>query len=234
MLPRCDAVCWVAQLSRSITVRGSDSDEAPQFRSLHVGEAGAQVIVTAFVDFTGSSVVDEVGEAQLVGVQVREAGMGGYDDRPAVGFHGQGTVPAGRNLVRSCAIFNAFNVGIRVAGSSGVEVSRNLVYNTLGSSVLVASPGTIVRDNLALSAVTILTYRGRQTRSNLANIQWGQHLGNFQFSGSALTGDTVVTGNAAAGSARMGIKFDAGLLASSGQVDFPCGGSSGPIFRYPL
>jgi parallel beta-helix repeat protein len=224
-----------AQLSRSITVRGSDSDEASQFRSLHVGEAGAQIIVTSFVD-SSPSAVEEVGEAHIIGVQVREAGMGGYDDRPAVGFHGQGVVPAGRSLMRSCAVFNVFNVGIRVAGSSGVEISRNVVYNTLGSSVLIASPGNVLRNNLALTAVTTLTYRGRETRSALINIRWSQHIANFHFSGHALTGDnTVVTGNAAAGSARMGIKFDAGVVIDvvmqSGQVDLACDGSNGAVFR---
>ena len=151
----------VAYLTRSIVVRGSDSDEAPEFRSLHVGETGAQLIVEEYAEVvSGAAYAEELGEARIVGVRIAQAGVHGYDDRPAVGFHNLGRLPSGHCILRMSVVENSFNVGVQVSRTSGVEMAHNVIYNSLGSSVRVQSAGNLLQSNLAIGAVTTLTYNG--------------------------------------------------------------------------
>ena len=167
----------VGVLSRTISLRGTDADEAPQFRSLHIGETGAQLIVSELLEYTGGTYAEEVGEAHIVGVRVAQAGVQGYSRRPAIGFHRLGKRPVGRNVLRSCVVENSFNVGIHVLQTGGLDISSNVVYNTIGSSFRLHSRGNTVYGNLGLRAATRLTYLGRETRSTLTKVAWADYLG---------------------------------------------------------
>jgi len=189
--------------------------------------------------------VQKVGSAKLAGVRVSAGGVHGYDARPAVGFLDLGARPAGESFLRASVVADAFNAGVLLKKSGGVELRGNVVVNTLGSSFRSHSNGNSFVDNLALGAVSRLTYRGRETRSTLKNVEWRDYLANYEFDeslpctcpspdtaalaacscasgGAGSNGGSVVTGNAAAGSERLGFKYSVPPAL--------CGGEGGGAF----
>ena len=202
----------VGHLSRDIVVRGTDIDEDPRFRSLWNGETGVQVIVGGYRQFYGTSFVTEEGSAQLIGVRIDRGGVNGYDDRPALGFIGL-TRSAEPSMLAGCVVSHSYNVGLQLGtpfepGPAMVGLLTavdNVVFNTLGSNVRDHVGGNSFVGNLALSAVTRLTYRGRESRSTLLNVEWEDYCANFE----VLRGVGVFSSNAAAGSERIGLKFSA-------------------------
>eukprot|EP00965_Chrysotila_dentata_P079094 2608484-Pleurochrysis_carterae.AAC.1 len=245
----------VGLLSRRIRIRGGDADEFPQFRSLWESETGAQVIVSQYLDWISPvEYAEERGAAQLSGVRVAQGGVHGYDDRPALGFHALGALGSNGEracYVQSCVISDAFNIGIHVKLTGGVRISNSIVHNTLGSSVRLQSQGNTLEGNLALSAVTRLTHRGRDSRSTLRNVNWEDYVANFELDtklpctcpfpltealaacacGAAATAGSVVRGNVAAGSHRLGFKFSTPpALCDDDDDDGASGGASGSVF----
>lgn len=194
----------VGHLSRDIVIRGTDIDEDARFRSLYASETGATVIVTTYAHYGRSGRTVGSGDAGLIGVRFRQAGVHGYDDRPALGFFDLSADNERDSYVRGCVFSQVWNVGLQInMRYTGLLVQSNVFAWTLGSNLRAFSGGNTYEDNLGVSAVTRLTYRGRESRSSLGNVEWADYCANFDIA----AGPNVVRNNIAAGSERIGFKL---------------------------
>ena len=225
----------IGVLTRDIRFRGTDFDEAPQYRSLYDGETGAQIISTKMRGFTTDGFVEEVGALQLSGVAMWRGGVAGYDNRPSIGLFDMG-VDGSTSYLEGCVVSVSYNVGVQIRQTGGVTFKDNIVFSTLESNFKAESTGNVYLRNLALSAVTRLTYRGRESRSVISKVLWTDYVANFDMqSGSpganvldnscqcvanpstaaqaacvcaqAASEGNIMIGNVAAGSERIGFKM---------------------------
>jgi len=125
----------VGVLNRDIRFYGTDFDEAPAYRSLYDGEAGAQIISSKYRSFSLAGFNEEVGVLQLSGVSMWQGGVSGYDDRPSIGIFDVG-MDGESSYLDGCVVSVSYNAGVQIRKTGGVTLSDNIIYSTLGSNFL--------------------------------------------------------------------------------------------------
>ncbi len=169
----------VGLLTRNIVITNDDNDLAEE------DSFGCRVIVAPSQAFTGS--------AQIQGVEFRRCGQLGYtqdfDPRYSIAV-----LNLDDSYVRECSINEGYNVGIGVYDSNRVNITGNVVYNTVGESVIARGSEHNISYNLGVLSRFIGTYR----RVDEQNTEW---TANFEVIGVT---SLLLEGNAAAGGAKVG------------------------------
>ena len=169
----------VGLLTRNIVITNDDNDQA------ETDAFGCRVVVSQSQNF--------MGKAQIQGVEFRRCGQLGYTDDfdPRYSL---AILNLDDSYVRDCSINEGYNVGIGVYDSSRVVISGNVIYNTVGESIIARGSEHNITDNLGSLSRFIGTFR----RVDDKNIDWTSNFEVTQVSSLRLTG------NAAAGGAKVG------------------------------
>ena len=193
----------VALLSRRITVRSAFVHEDSRFGSLWHREYGARVRAFSSADREGV----RSGPAPRMRMEEVEVQYAGHAGSAAVAFEGVGSRGLGSYL-RDCLIHDAYSEGILVHASHHVELTGNVIFNTLGSNAKVTeSHNVTLTRNLAMMASTVLhvSIFGRRSRSSIKMVGYDDYIANFDISSS---GNHLIQ-NIASGSDGMGYKVRA-------------------------
>lgn len=169
----------VGLLTRNIVITNDDSEVAEE------DSFGCRVVVGQSQAFTGS--------AQIQGVEFRRCGQLGYtqdfDPRYSLAI-----LNLDDSYVRDCSINEGYNVGIGVYDSNRVNITGNVIYNTVGESVIARGSEHNISYNLGALSRFIGTYR----RVDEQNVDW---TANFEVID---VNSLLLEGNAAAGGAKVG------------------------------
>ncbi len=169
----------VGLLTRNIVITNDDDDLAEE------DSFGCRVIVAPSQAFAG--------KAQIQGVEFRRCGQLGYtqeyDPRYSLAI-----LNLDDSYVRDCSINEGYNVGIGVYDSNRVNITGNVVYNTVGESVIARGSEHNISYNLGALSRFIGTYR----RVDDLNVEW---TANFEVIDVL---SLTLEGNAAAGGAKVG------------------------------
>ena len=182
----------VGLLSRNIVIQGGEEQDEP----LEMHHYGCRILIGQYRSSTLG--VQYSGYVKMESVEVRYCGQGGYhsprDPRYSIAFRNNfdGTVGS---VIRGCSIHHGYNTAIGVHTSNGVTVSRNVVYRTTGSSIIVGGAGSVVTGNLAMVTSTVQPNRPSDN-----------HAVDFPASYDIDRGNTV-RDNAAAGTNRISYRY---------------------------
>jgi hypothetical protein len=180
-----DVRAEVGLLSHNVVVQGDDGSEASRIGGHAMFMNGATPA-----------------RVQLQHVTFRRMGQLNVTGRYPMHFHLMGSAAQG-SYVRGAAIDGSIQRGIVLHGVSGVELSGNVVYNTVGHNVVVEdvnTTGNLLDRNLALSNRQASPL---QTTPEL-RAQNDRLPANFWFK----SGRNTVTRNHAAGSLSSGFSYD--------------------------
>ena len=151
-----------------------------------------------------------VGSIQMEGVELRGCGQRGYteiyDPRYALAVlnaNGRGS------YIRSCSIHDGYNTGIGIFGTNAVELTDNVIHNTVGSSIHGTGSHLVVTGNLASLNHFLATYRATPT-TQPANPEW---TANYELTS---TFNLTLQGNVAAGGGKAGFHINGDACSSSG------------------
>ena len=141
----------VGLLSRNIKIANRDAETS------HAQAFGFRVLVAS--DNLGA-----VGSVQLHGVEFSGGGQLGhteaFDPRFALALVGLGD-GVRPSFISSCSFHDSYNSAIGVFGANELIIAENVVYSTVGSSVVVSGERHFVSRNLASLAQYPGSYRGR-------------------------------------------------------------------------
>lgn len=177
----------VGLLTRRISIENGESAFADQ-------EAfGCRVLVSSNANYLGT--------AQLQGVEFSGCGQLGYtehfDPRFALAFLNIGRqIGTYASYVKSCSFHDGYNTAIGVFLSSNMMINDNVIYGTVGDSVIITGSDHVINHNLASLSQFLGTYRDRDEP---LNDLW---TANFELSEAT---DFEFMNNAAAGGAKAGI-----------------------------
>ena len=182
----------VGLLTRDITITNGDSvssdDEA----------FGCRVLVANIID-NGES---HYGSIQMEGVELKGCGQFGYTDEYDPRFSlAIRNIATGDNYIRSSSVHNGYNTGIGVFGTNAVQLTDNVIHDTVGSSIHADGSHLVVTGNLASLSRFLATYRSVPDNQP-ANADW---IANFELAG---TFNITLRGNVAAGGNKAGFHVD--------------------------
>ena len=136
----------VALLTRNIIIEGVNEPSG----SVSSRDFGARVISSTI--YFGDKTL--AGVTFLEGVEFYHGGQYGftdsYDPRYAVAFLNLGTPLRNSSFVRSCVFYDSKSPAIGVFNSHAVDISDNVVYGTIGDSVIIAADAVNLTHNLAV------------------------------------------------------------------------------------
>ncbi|XP_066939677.1 fibrocystin-L-like [Macrobrachium rosenbergii] len=174
----------VGLLGRSIVIEGSTTSNS----------FGGRVLVSK--DTTGGQTY--AGTAKLSNVEFRHMGQEGftdsYDPRFTLAFHGLGDNDAG-SYVKRCSFNTNYNTALGFFSSNGITAEANVIYHTVGGSIVDEGVGNIFRNNLVSLMLFPGTYNGRNEVQNF------NFFGGFVLNAAT---ETVLEGNVVAGSQQAG------------------------------
>ncbi|ROT65416.1 putative fibrocystin-L [Penaeus vannamei] len=180
----------VGLLTHQIVIEGSD------YAGLNAEGFGGRVLVSTLT----SEGVDYQGSAQLSCVEFKNMGQKDFsestDPRFSIAFHSLGT-DDGSNYLKKCSFNKNFNSAIGFFSSNNFVVENNVVYYTVGSSIVDEGETNSFRYNL----VSLLFFPG--TYNGEAEDQYQPWEGGFYL--NKATG-TVLEGNVVAGSELAGYR----------------------------
>ncbi|XP_068236296.1 fibrocystin-L-like [Palaemon carinicauda] len=176
----------VGLLGRNIIIQGSATDNS----------FGGRILVSQ-VTTEGQTYK---GSAKLSNVEFRKMGQEGFTDsddpRYTLAFHGLGDNDGG-SYVKHCSFNTNYNTAIGFFSSNGISTEGNVVYHTVGGSIIDQSVGNIFKNNLISLMLFPGTYNGRN------------EIQNFKFFGGFVLNDaskTVLEGNVVAGTEQAGFQ----------------------------
>lgn len=153
-----------------------------------------------------------VGTIQLDGVELDGCGQLGYTDENDPRFALAILNANGRgSYIRSSSVHDSYNTGIGVFGSSGVQLSDNVIHNTVGSSIQADGSDLVITGNLASLSNFLPTYR-TDPRAQPTNSDW---TANYEL---ASTFNLTLRNNVAAGGNRAGFHVNGDYCTSEGDA----------------
>ena len=180
----------VGLLSHNIVVQGGEDQSEP----LETNHYGCRLLVGRYR--AGTAVYS--GLLWLDSVEFRYCGQGGYfsprDPRYSIAFRSSRETSVG-SYIRGCSIHHGYNTAIGVHSSNGVTISGNVIWRTVDSAFKIGGLENRILDNLAIFTTTVQP-----------NDPPDKHALDFPACFD-VDGGNVVTGNAAAGSTRLGFRL---------------------------
>ncbi|XP_063605340.1 fibrocystin-L-like [Penaeus indicus] len=180
----------VGLLTHNIVIEGSD------YAGLNAEGFGGRVLVSSLT----AEGMDYQGSAQLSCVEFKNMGQKDFsestDPRFSLAFHSLGT-DDGSNYVKKCSFNKNFNSAIGFFSSNNFAVENNVVYYTVGSSIVDEGEDNTFRHNL----VSLLFFPG--TYNGESEDQYQPWEGGFYLNKASRT---VLQGNVVAGSELAGYR----------------------------
>ena len=192
----------VGLLTRDIKISNADSATADE------ETFGCRILAGNIVE-EGEAFV---GTVQMEGVELAGCGQLGYTDENDPRFALAIRSANGRgSYVRSSSIHDGYNTGIGVFGSSGVQLSDNVIHNTVGSSIQADGSDLVITGNLASLSHFLPTYRTNPL-AQPANSEW---TANYEL---ASTFNLTLRNNVAAGGNKAGFHVNGDACTSEGNT----------------
>ena len=192
----------VGLLSRNIAIGNGGEDTADR------ETFGCRVLV-------GNIVEDgqvHVGSIQMDGVELKGCGQLGYTDTFDPRFALAVLNANGRDsYVRRSSIYDGYNTGVGAFGSSGIEISDNVIHNTVGSAIQATGSDLVITGNLASLSNYLPTYRESPT-AQPENPDW---TANYEL---ASTFNLTLRGNVAGGGGKVGFHVNGDSCDSTGNA----------------
>ena len=192
----------VGLLTRDIVITNGDRERADE------ETFGCRVLV-------GNIVKDGqtfVGNVQMEGVELDGCGQRGYtniyDPRFSLAIL---NINGRDSYIRSSSVHDGYNTGIGVFGSSGVQLSDNVIHNTVGSSIWAGGSDLVITGNLASLSHFLPTYRTSSRAQPMAP-DW---TANYEL---ASTFNLTLRNNVAAGGNKAGFHVNGDYCTSDGDM----------------
>ena len=181
----------VALLHRNIVIEGVDDPSG----SLSQRDFGARVL-SSRIDFSSKT---HFAITFLEGVKFYHGGQYGhtdsYDPRYALSFLNLGTPEINTSYVRSCVFYDSMSPALGVFNSHNIDISNNVIYGTIGDSVIISGDHIDLTHNLAVQTKFPMYFLTTVTTGLLP------HVTTFELSKA---NDLKLRFNAAAGSDYIG------------------------------
>ncbi|XP_076030840.1 fibrocystin-L-like [Oratosquilla oratoria] len=148
----------VGLLTRNIVIEGKD------YPDLTVDSFGGRVLVSTF----SNEGLTYKGTGQFSNVEFRNMGQEDWidasDPRYALAFHG--LEDTSDSYVKKCSFNKNFNSAIGLFAVDGLVVEDNVIYHTVGSSVVIEGTANVLRRNLIATMLFPGAYNGKNDKEN--------------------------------------------------------------------